>query len=294
MKKPAIENFYLDSSRIELDHKRWDAANSKYAAFLAKKAKQNKAARARKTTKVAELKQIVAKANNVLPMTREEWLMRAVDLLRPIFAERGYVIPDNVKTTVGFPSAGGRGKNIGECHCSTMSAGGFHETFISPRLEDPTRVLGVLVHELGHATVGVKHGHRAPFKKFCLALCLEGKPTATTEGEAFRKMISPILAELGPFPHKALDLSGKKKQTTRMLKVECPCCGFTFRAARKSLIEIASKAETGHGELLYIHCPSPRCTETKEANGVKLNFKQATRIWLGLHDDREDDVGEGE
>ena len=44
-----------------------------------------------------------------------------------------------------------------------------------------------------------------------------------------------ILAELGDYPHAKLDASNRKKQTTRLIKTECPRCGYTARVARKWL-----------------------------------------------------------
>ena len=59
--------------------------------------------------------------------------------------------------------------------------------------------------------------------------------TATNESEAFKQRLAPILAELGDYPHAKLDASNRKKQTTRLIKTECPRCGYTARVARKWL-----------------------------------------------------------
>lgn len=281
MKKPVKSRYTGLPHLIEAA---FAADMAKYEAFLAKKAVRNKKARARKSETVAKLMQTVKSSNRSIAYTREEWLMTAVELLRPIFAERGYIIPDMVKATIGFPHVGGRGKRIGECHSPEASKGGFHETFVSPLLEEPTRVLGVLVHELGHAAVGVKHGHRAPFKKFCAALHLEGKPTATTEGEAFKRMVLPILAELGPLPHKALNLSSVKRQKGRNLKVECPCCGLKYRASKQPLLD--ASAEDGNGR--YVHCISPACVQDNP-NWPAEALKRQTRIYLEIEAEDSDE-----
>jgi hypothetical protein len=278
MKKPASFTKLTDLTPTER------AANTKYAAFLEKKAQRNKADRAKKAAKVIELAQKVKQSNRTIDYTREEWLMTAIQLFRPIFAERGYIIPEKVKATVGYPSNGGRGKVIGECHCCTASAGGFHEIFIRPDLADEQRILGVLVHELIHAAIGVEHKHNPRFKKAMLALCLEGKPTATTEGEPFRRMVLPVLSELGPIPHKALSLNGKKKQKTRMLKVECPCCSFKFRSAKQPLLDIASTDEKG----LFVQCPSPICGVAIVEGGKPL----PTRIYLDIEQEGDGDEEE--
>jgi hypothetical protein len=71
-------------------------------------------------------------------------------------------------------------------------------------------------------------------------MLLEGKLTATTEGEPFKREIAaPILKRLGKYPHSALtpggDSSGPKKQSTRLLKVHCPACEYTARITQKWL-----------------------------------------------------------
>jgi len=280
MKKPAS----FDSLNELTDAER--KANARYAKYLEGKAKRNKAARDRKRVKVAKLQQIAKTSNRAIDYTREEWLMTAIHLLRPMFLERGYQIPEKVRATVGFPSVGGLGTRIGECHCPSTSGDDTVEMFVSPLLDDPIRVLGVLVHELGHAVLGVKEGHRNRFRKFCKVMELEGKPTHTTEGEPFRKLFSHVLADLGPLPHKKLTPSVKKRQKGRNLKVECPCCGFKFRASKAPLAEIAMIEEGRY----YIHCPSPKCQQEKliaTDDGTVIKMVPA-RIYLDIEVEQED------
>lgn len=247
------------------------AEHQRYSEFLAKKAGQNVAYRDRrgkaerdakeKATKLAKaLEQAARKTNRIIPATREEWLMTAVELLKGPFAIRGYIIPEKVKVSIGFPSVGARGKRIGECWSDERSEAGNHEIFISPLLSEPMRILDILVHELGHACVGVKHAHRAPFKRFCTALNLEGKATATEAGPDCLAMLKPICEELGTLPHAALAFSvtPEKKQKARMLKCECPACGIVIRTAQKTLDTIIKNAM----EMIRIpmmSCPDANC-----------------------------------
>src|SRR5882757_5576610 len=60
-----------------------------------------------------------------------------------------------------------------------------NELFISPELTDATRILGVLGHEMAHATVGTAAGHKKPFKLCALAIGLQGPMRATTESPVF-------------------------------------------------------------------------------------------------------------
>lgn len=172
--------------------------------------------------------------------TREEWLNFVMDEVRPEFKALGATIPVKVRLSVGFCSTGDRGKRIGECWSPIASSDKHAEIFIKPDQDDAMRVAGILVHELVHAAVGNEHGHKAPFKRVAVALGLEGKMTATTEGPKFKTIIAPILKKAGPLPHKRLNAmrSPRKKQTTRLLKVECGC-GYNVRMSAKWFVTAA-------------------------------------------------------
>ena len=167
---------------------------------------------------------------------REAWLNAAARLYSPWFSEQGYPLPA-FRVACGFTSYGARGKAIGQCWSPVASADGTSELMVSPKLDAPMKILGVLFHELVHAAVGTEHGHKGPFKRLAKAGGLEGKMTATTEGPAFILRATPILEALGPYPHASLDamLAGRKKQSTRLLKAHCPVCGYTVRIAKKWL-----------------------------------------------------------
>ena len=106
-------------------------------------------------------------------------------------------------------------------------------------LADVTEVLAVLVHELMHHAAGVEAGHRAPFKRLMRPLGLAGKPTATEpntnelDGPVFADLYGPTLEVLGPYPHAKVTPPEPKKQGTRMLKCECPQCGYICRTTAK-------------------------------------------------------------
>jgi hypothetical protein len=117
---------------------------------------------------------------------------------------------------------------------------------ISPVLDDPMRVAGTLAHELVHATG--RHGHGSHFAKLARAIGLEGKMTATTEGEAFKQAVAPILEAVGPYPHAELSKKTRTKQGTRLLKLQCPICPYTVRITRKWLDEVGAPACPTHGD----------------------------------------------
>lgn len=167
--------------------------------------------------------------------TREEWLTFVTDRLRPAFAAVHAPIPLKVRFAIGFTSAGYRSKAIGECWATTASGDNTAEIFIKPDQDNVKTVAGILAHELVHAAVGVEHGHKAPFKKVCKALGFEGKMTQALPGKIMQcETMDPILKLAGPLPHKKMTFkSGKKKQTTRLLKAECATCGYTVRLTKK-------------------------------------------------------------
>ena len=112
-----------------------------------------------------------------------------------------------------------------------------HEIFISPKLAQPLRVADVLVHELVHVAVGIDAGHRGAFAACARKIGLAGKLTSTHAGPDLVALLTPILEQLGPYPHAPLNESGSpvKRQGTRMLKIECPGCGYTARTTAKWL-----------------------------------------------------------
>jgi hypothetical protein len=170
--------------------------------------------------------------------TRETYLASATEYLAPLFTAHGFPLPA-VRASVGIP-AGGKGgklKRIGECWSNLASADNTTEIFICPSQSEPVAVLAILLHELVHAAVGLKCGHKGAFKRVAVALGLEGKMTATVPGERLATHLLHLSDLLGDYPHAALNtaLSGRKKQGTRMIKLECDDCGWSCRTAQKNV-----------------------------------------------------------
>lgn len=175
--------------------------------------------------------------------TREEWLTEAAAAIISEFGEDfdriiGPSAADHLahlKVSAGFPSKMGLTSRIGECwKASSAQDGVSHHIFINPRLVDPVEVLATLAHEAVHAADDGEHSHRGPFTRMVRAMGLEGKPTATVAGEVFAEWASGLARHLGDYPHTALVSvsSPTKKQTTRMIKVMAPCCGYVARTTR--------------------------------------------------------------
>lgn len=190
----------------------------------------------------APVEQDPVEVPDVPPRTkyREEWLDRALVLLRELFEAVNYSVPDNVRVTCGWPAKGAlaqKKRRIGECWSHKYSGDGSHEIMVSPLLDNPIRVLGVLAHEVVHATVGLECGHKAPFKACATAIGLEGKMTATSESHEFQVWAAEVVRQLGRYPHAKLDGNHAKKQTTRLLKMACESCGCTVRTTNKWIEE---------------------------------------------------------
>src|SRR3954470_1817834 len=103
----------------------------------------------------------------IRPLTRELWLERAVLALQPLFAEHDITLPA-VRVSVGWPSRGGTGTTkrvIGQCWKGMVAADGVQQIFLSPVLDDVSKVLETLVHELIHAVDDCESGHRGAFAK---------------------------------------------------------------------------------------------------------------------------------
>jgi hypothetical protein len=165
--------------------------------------------------------------------TRESWLLAAVGHLRLGLFKKHADIP-NVRVSVGFPGGKSPKKAIGQYWHPVSCTDAIPQIFISPVLATPLEALDTLVHELVHAcTPG--EGHGKVFRKLALAVGLEGKMRSASAGTELKERLNTLAFELGEYPHASINLSDRKKQTTRNLKSECPACGYTCRVTRKWL-----------------------------------------------------------
>ena len=184
---------------------------------------------------------------------RETYLQNAITELRPLFKHHGFPVPKLVKVTCGWPSkSAGRSnkRRVGECWDKTASADKkTTNIIISMVIEDGVAALDILAHELVHAAVGNEHAHKGPFKTLARAIGLEGKLTATTAGVELTKTLKAIVKKIGKYPHSKIDFDSRKKQSTRMVKIECLFCGFIARASRSAL-EKCGHPTCGCGEEL--------------------------------------------
>jgi len=101
-------------------------------------------------------------------------------------------------------------------------------------------------------------GHSGAFKRAHTAVGLTGSAKASTVGDELKATLAAMAARLGDYPGGLKDRSGLSsaapKQTTRMLKVECPQCGFTFRTTLKWIDSCGAD----------LRCPDAGCAATCE------------------------------
>lgn len=173
---------------------------------------------------------------------REVWLTDCLDkFIRPRFKRAGLEVPEHVRISSGWPSKGGlavKKRVIGQAWSEKASADSVKEIIISVYLDDPIKVIGVLVHEVIHVTIGNEHGHKKPFVDAMALVGLCGKPTATDETEELKAAAAEWVKVLGPYPGAKLDGLDLKKQSTRLILMECDKrggCGLKIRTTRKWL-----------------------------------------------------------
>lgn len=166
--------------------------------------------------------------------TREEYLNKAAfKLADQVFKPANLELPD-FKVSCSWPGGGSAKKRIGECWARKASSASINEIFISPLIDDSVKALDILCHELVHAIDDCQNGHKGPFVAMCKAIGLtNGKPTQAGAGDVLLDQLQGIVDCLGKYPHYALDLSTRTKQSTRLIKVECNECGCVGRYSMK-------------------------------------------------------------
>lgn len=265
MKKPNLEHFKTKTSLGGIiDRDAYEIALKAYEAHKAAKAEANRLYRLRRTEREQKAQKEAAalRANRDVDPTREEWLMRGAKAVLAHVATLGYTPTGEVKAALGVPPSGKRkDKPLGVCYHAAASEGAYREIFVHPELTDTRRILGVLVHEIGHAVLKDGVGHRKPFINYCKAVGFDFKKAEfAIDGVEFWKWAARIGDDLGPIPHKALNCNNaqgqKKKQGTRLLLIECPACAIKVRTAKATLAAIYEA--TGDYKA---QCMNPDCAE---------------------------------
>ena len=185
-------------------------------------------------------------------ITREAWLEAAIETLRPRFQTVGYLLPDQVRVSVGW-AVSFRGENSSILALTVsrkITKDDVYQIYVTPEEDRASDVLGYLVHELTHVAVGTDAGHGPDFKTCALAVGLDGKMTQALPGIVLAAELVALAETLGDYPHRKVDLelaktpapvpagsnvpafpipdvpaprwtSGPRTQTNRQLLVKC-------------------------------------------------------------------------
>lgn len=180
---------------------------------------------------------------------RESWLTEAAnlmldDIIMPVVdaSDYDYERP-NFRISVGFPKHTRGGKAIAVCFVREVSTDGVNEIFINPEIDNPVEVMSSMAHELIHAVDDCASGHQNFFAYVARKIGLEGKLTSTHAGESLEAKLVEYSDLLGAFPHSRMSIEkGRKKQTTRQIKVSCQNsdCGFIFRTSQTQIEKLFS------------------------------------------------------
>jgi hypothetical protein len=178
---------------------------------------------------------------------REEWLMQAVEQIKPIFERMGYQVP-TVKVSVGFPSSGSKGRHLGQCWSTKSSADGMNQIFIAPHLPTPIEVIDTLVHELVHAVDDCQSGHGDNFKRIAKDIGLKGPMRSAGAGEELMKDLIKIADLLGNFPHGRLIIPrATSNAAVKRPGARCSTCGYEIVMLKKFLEVGAPLCPMNHG-----------------------------------------------
>lgn len=166
--------------------------------------------------------------------TREDWLVAACDKIKTHF--KWFEFPEKIKVSCGLCN----NKAIGLCMGRGNAKENDQHIFIDPCIENSSRVLDILIHELCHAHLHmVSQHHKGHGKDFSLVAERFGlmKPwKATTAGKDLQAILDSFVSDLGPYPHKAIDTKTKirfgKSEEEKSRQYVCP--GGDYAASIKN------------------------------------------------------------
>jgi hypothetical protein len=158
--------------------------------------------------------------------TREDWLKACLTRGTagwPVGAD----LPENTRISVGFPAKVRRGRGSVyrpvEHYRPQDSEGGMFEIFVSPTIGKSDDVAVAVLCEAARIATG-----REP-----------SEAERATLGERARR----VVATMPPYPHAAIKVAGMPQGRpegtpgpgSRLIKVDCPECGYTLRTTRRWL-----------------------------------------------------------
>ena len=229
--------------------------------------------------------------------TREEWLGVAAEEIAPYFEAHGFKLPAKLRFACSWPANSRGGKKVlGQCVAPEASQDGHTEIYIVPTVAEPKLALGILVHELVHAAVGVRHKHNRTFAAACAKLGLTGKATEALPGPELAAMLEAKLEVLGAYPHGAVNIDTSKKQATRMLKAVCPETGYSVRLTKKQVAVGMPTSPDGVKSALKTLAAAYKLTTESVDEEMRRHLAAAMRVLVAhtMELETDDEEGEGE
>jgi hypothetical protein len=164
-------------------------------------------------------------------MNRETWLKQLADRAIPYIAGRFNYTEEEVavRLSCGFPATQGKRKKVTASLIPPTNSDEFNaEIFVTPEIDTVEEVARAVLPLLVAVVIGdYKQG--TAYRNACHALYLN------TDGERLPSWALNILEHLPHYPHASVTLPEVKKQTTRLLKVECVPCNYIARVSRATL-----------------------------------------------------------
>ena len=167
-------------------------------------------------------------------ITREAWLLAAIELLRPLFAAKGFIVPA-CQVSSGFASTGTRSGHVGQCWSTKSASNELNQIFIAPTLKSDYEVIDTLVHELVHAIDNCETKHGKEFKKIALKMGMKGPMRGADAGPELKLTLTALLDILGPYPHGHLKVSMRKAARWDRPRAKCKQCGYQVPMLKKFL-----------------------------------------------------------
>jgi len=169
-------------------------------------------------------------------LSTQEWINLIVNWTIATLASHGVSNPTlQLVVSPGFCSGGSRRtKTLGQCYNpQSASDKKTNHIFLNPRMDNSITIIGVIIHEVIHAVIGIDKKHGREFKE-AMSICnLTGKPTATMLDEHGVEWANKVIEKYGAYPRPSFTGEGIKKQKTNLIKACCPKCGYTIRVTQK-------------------------------------------------------------
>jgi hypothetical protein len=163
-------------------------------------------------------------------MNREQWLNKLAAAALPKISSRLDMADEEpaIKLSCGFPAQQGKRNNVGAQLIPPAASDEFNaEIFVSPTIAEKSAVIEMVLPLLVAAATGdYKQGRE--YKSALSRVGLNTMPNLPTWAE--------MIAERMPdYPHAAITIPDRKKQTTRLVKVACLNDNYITRISRATV-----------------------------------------------------------